>query len=57
MLLHSVHTLANFVFKEIVPPQPRTSPRVTAKNIKTTQWIQGTLCFFRASAVAQKSWM
>jgi len=33
MLLHSIHILANFVFKETVPPQPRTSPHVTVKNI------------------------
>jgi len=31
MLLHSIHTLANFALKETVPPQPRTSPHATVK--------------------------
>jgi len=41
MLLHSIHTLANLALKEIVPPQSRTSPHVTVKNIYPIERIQG----------------
>jgi len=41
MLHHSFHTLANLALKETVPPQSRTSPHVTVKNIYSTQQIQG----------------
>jgi len=41
MLLHSIHTLANLALKERVPPQSRTSPHVTVKNIYAIQIIQG----------------
>ena len=41
MLLHSIHTLANLALKETVPPQSRTSPHVTVKNIYSIQRIQG----------------
>jgi len=41
MLLHSVHTLANLALKETVPPQLRTTPHVTVKNIYSIQRIQG----------------
>jgi len=73
MLLHSIHTLANLALKETVPPQPRTSPHVTVKNIYSIQRIEGkrkllenpewksilnTVKNFRANArVAQKCWM
>jgi len=57
MLLHSIHILANLALKETVPPQPRTSPHVTVKNINSIQWTQGNLCFSGQAQVAQKSWM
>jgi len=41
ILLHSIHTAANLALKERVPPQSRTSPRVTVKNIYSIQRIQG----------------
>jgi len=41
MLLHSIHTLANLALKQTVPPQSRTSPHVTVKNIYQIQRIQG----------------
>jgi len=41
MLLHSIHTLANLSLKKRVPPQSRTSPHVTVKNIYSIQRIQG----------------
>jgi len=41
MLLHSIHTLANLALKETVPPQSRTSPHVTVKNIYSIQRIRG----------------
>jgi len=41
MLLHSIHTPANLALKETVPPQSRTSPHVTVKNIYPIQRIQG----------------
>jgi len=41
MLFHSIHTLANLALKETVPPQSRTSPHVTVKNIYSMQRIQG----------------
>jgi len=41
MLLLSIHTLANLALKETVPPQSRTSPHVTVKNIHSIQRIQG----------------
>jgi len=41
MLLHSIHAFANLALKETVPPQSRTSPHVTVKNIYSIQWIQG----------------
>jgi len=48
MLLHSNHTLANLALKGTVPPQSRTSPHVTVKNI----YIQYSE--FRASASCSK---
>jgi len=54
MLLHSIHTLANLALKKTVPPQPRTSPHVTVKNMYSMQWIQGILCFVRASVSCSK---
>ena len=41
MLLHSNHPLANLALKETVPPQSRTSPHLTVKNIYSIQRIQG----------------
>ena len=41
MQLHSIHTLANLALKETVPPQSRTSPHVTVKNICSIQRLQG----------------
>ena len=41
ILLHSIHTLTNLALKETVPPQSRTSPHVTVKNIYPIQRIQG----------------
>jgi len=49
MLLHSIHTLANLALKETVPPQSRTSPHVTVKNIQYIQYSE-----FRASATCSK---
>jgi len=40
-LLHAIHTLANLALKQTVPPQSRTSPHVTVKNIYSVQRIQG----------------
>jgi len=57
MLLHSIHTLANFTLKETVSPQPRTSPHVTVEHIYSIQWNQVTLCFSGQAQVAQKSWL
>jgi len=41
MLLHSIHTFANSALKETVPPQSRTSPHITVKNLYSIQRIQG----------------
>jgi len=49
MLLYSSHTLANLAFKETVPPQSRTSPHVTAKNVYSIQRIQGKRKFLKNS--------
>jgi len=49
-LLHSIRTLANLALKETVPPQSRTSPHVTVKNIFNT-------ANSGQAQVAQKSWM
>jgi len=57
MVLHSIHILANLALKETVPPQSRTSPHVTVKNVYSIQWFQGTLCFSGQAQAAQKSWM
>jgi len=47
MQLHSIHTLANLALKEAVPPQSRTSPHVTVKNICSIQRIQGKCNLFK----------
>jgi len=47
MQLHSIHTLANVALKETVPPQSRTSPHVTVKNICSIQRIQGKCKLFK----------
>jgi len=41
MLLRSIHTLANLALKETMPPQSRTSPHATVKNIYSIQRIHG----------------
>ena len=41
MPLYSIYALANLALKETVPPQSRTSPHATVKNIYSIQRIQG----------------
>jgi len=53
MLLHSIHTLANFALKEAVPLQPQTSTHVTVKiYIQYSEFRANSV--FRASANCSK---